>query len=477
MFPEDRRPVNPAFLAVLFALLLSTGFAFAGDEKTIVKAKGVKFLALTFAMPEVQPGSIVEYRYVREFPEGMVSDSRWILRTTCLPNTRHSHCTATTALPRNGVGPRVCHKERNLRRRITTLFGWRRRTFRHSKPRISCPPPEEMKFRVEFQYTVNSEKDPDRFWGTATRIMYSGVSTFIDKKKAMDEAISQMGLANDAPEGKLRKIYARVQQIRNLSYEREKSEQEQNRQKLQPIENVEDVWKKGYGYNRQINWLFLALARSAGFEASPVLAPSRARHFFRPQLMNVDQLTSSVVLVVIDGKTRCLDPGTKFAPFGLLPWAISGVPARRLDKDGGSWFTTEEPPATESRVERKATLHLTDDGSLEGDLTVTYSGLEAMWRRADEIEEDDAGRKKFLEDQVKEYVPVKIEAQLTNTPDWNSAAPTSVAKYEIKIPGWVTSAGPPVVAGRGNFWRVGAEGIRACQSNVSDLFQLSVSEH
>jgi len=542
MFPEERRAANPAFLAVLFALLLSTGFAFAGDdwqpispdelhmtaepkapgapaiylyrqvdrndqeyrefvyarikilteegrkygnveipflkgeekirnlrartvhpdgsvlnfegkpyEKTIVKAKGVKFLALTFAMPEVQAGSIIEYRYLREFPEGWVSDSRWILSDDLF--TKHAKFSLhlnnrfavqwswPSGLPPGTQPPQEDHHTVRLETQDVPAF----------ETEDFMPPPEEMKFRVEFQYASNYEKDPDRFWSTATQIMYTGVSTFIDKKKAMDEAISQMGLANDAPEVKLRKIYARVQQIRNLSYEREKSEKEQNRQKLQPLENVEDVWKKGYGNGRQINWLFLALARSAGFEASPVFSSSRARHFFRPQLMNVDQLTSSVVLVVVDGKNRCFDPGTKFAPFGLQPWSISGVPARRLDKDGGSWFTTEEPSATESRVERKATLHLTDDGSLEGDLTVTYSGLEAMWRRADEIDEDDAGRKKFLEDQVKEYVPVKIEAQLTNTPDWNSAAPTLVAKYEIKIPGWVTSAGRHSLLGAGIF--------------------------
>src|SRR5258708_22645959 len=32
-------------------------------EQTIVKAKGVKYLAKTFTLPDVQVGSIVEYRY------------------------------------------------------------------------------------------------------------------------------------------------------------------------------------------------------------------------------------------------------------------------------------------------------------------------------------------------------------------------------------------------------------------------------
>src|SRR5436305_8425185 len=48
-------------------------------EKTVVKAKGIKFLAKTFTMPDVQPGSIVEYRYTRHNPEWFFYGSRWIL--------------------------------------------------------------------------------------------------------------------------------------------------------------------------------------------------------------------------------------------------------------------------------------------------------------------------------------------------------------------------------------------------------------
>ena len=66
---------------------------------------------------------------------------------------------------------------------------------------------------------------------------------------------------------KLQKIYARVQQIRNTSFELEKSEQETKREKLKDINNAEDLWKRGYGNGVQLTWLFLGLARAAGFDA------------------------------------------------------------------------------------------------------------------------------------------------------------------------------------------------------------------
>jgi hypothetical protein len=90
-------------------------------------------------------------------------------------------------------------------------------------------------------------------------------------------------------------------------------------------------------------------------------------------------------------------------------------------------------------------VKLTHDGTLQGKLAVTFLGLEALWRRVEERNEDDGSRKKFLEDQIKEYIPVGIEVELTNKPEWNSSAMALVAEYDLKVPGWATSAGRRVL--------------------------------
>jgi hypothetical protein len=257
----------------------------------------------------------------------------------------------------------------------------------------------------------------------------------------MEQAVAETVAANDPPEVKLQKIYAKVQKLRNTSWELNKTEQEQKREKQKEINNVEDVWKRGYGDGRQINWLFLAMARAAGFEAYSVYISSRSENFFNPQLMNANELNGDVVLVKVNGKDVYCDPATAFAPFGLLSWPETGVKGLRLDKDGGSWVTTTLPMSSDSRIERKADMKLTDTGSLEGKLTVTFSGLEALWRRIEERNEDTANRKKFLEDQVKEYIPVGIDVDLANQPDWASSTPTLVAEFDLKVPGWASGAG------------------------------------
>jgi len=82
-----------------------------------------------------------------------------------------------------------------------------------------------------------------------------------------------------------------------------------------------------------------------------------------------------------------------------------------------------------------------ETGDLEGKLTVTFTGLQAMTRRVEELHSDDVEKKKYLEEQVKEYVPVAVELDLTNQPDWKSSSQPLVAEFNLKIPGWVSGAG------------------------------------
>jgi hypothetical protein len=134
-----------------------------------------------------------------------------------------------------------------------------------------------------------------------------------------------------------------------------------------------------------------------------------------------------------------------FTPFGLLTWSQTGVQGLRLDKDGGTWIQTTLPQASESRIERAGKLKLSDTGDLEGKLSVTYTGLEAMHYRLEERHADEVARKKFLEERATSQIGIGAEAELTNTPDWTSSETPLVAEFNLKIPGWASNAGRRVV--------------------------------
>src|SRR6202140_1567184 len=418
-------------------------------EKYLMKGKGGKYLAKTFTLPDVQVGSIIEYSYTTDLAEYMLYDSHWILSDELftkkaqfsLKPYKGTYQAFSLRWSWQGLPPGAVPKEGSdhiIRMEANNIPAFQTEDY--------MPPAEELKSRVDFIYEEGfATKDQDSFWKQVGRTRNGQLESFIGKRKAMEQAVAQIVSPNDSQEVKLRKIYDRVQLIRNKSYEVQKTEQEQKRAKEKPAQNVEEVWKRGYGDSVQLAWLFLGLARAAGFEAYGCWVLDRREYFFNPVTMQSAKLNDNVVLVKLTGKDLYLDPGVVFTPYGLLTWSETGVPGLRLDKDGGTWIQTTLPQASESRIERVGKLKLSDTGDLEGKLTVTYIGLEAMYHRVEERNADEVARKKFLEELVTEQIAVAAEAELTNKPDWTSSETPLVAEYNLKIPGWASGAGRRVM--------------------------------
>ncbi|HEY6927762.1 MAG TPA: DUF3857 and transglutaminase domain-containing protein [Steroidobacteraceae bacterium] len=410
-------------------------------EKPIVKSERVKYMAKTFTLPEAQVGSILEYRYEHTLPYGWVYDSHWILsqdlftrsaRFSLVPNPSFTVIWSwPLGLPPGTDSPKMEHGKIHLEA--------------HNIPGVvkeeHMPPEDEVRFRVDFIYDPArlNRNDPVEFWKVHGKSLYKKVQEFCDKRSAMEKAAAQVISAGDSPETKLRKLYARVQRIHNLSYS-SVAEREARQEKPESIHNVEDVWSKGYGTAEQITWLYLALARAAGIDARPVIISTRDRYFFDHRLMNQTELNSEIVLVKLDGKDLYIEPAVPFNPFGMLPWYETTVEGLCLDKAGGVWLRTPDSVATDSRIERRAAFKL-DSGALNGKVTVTYTGLEASWRRLDERSEDAVAREKFLEEDLEGYIPTGVRIKLTNSPDWDAWDTPLVAEYDVEIPGWAAPAG------------------------------------
>lgn len=416
----------------------------------LLKGKNLKIMAKTFTLPDVQAGSIIEYRYISSWEQYQIYDSRWILsddlftkhaKFTLKPNAGYPVTWSWNALPTGTGAPKNIGNVISLE--VNDIAAFHTEDF--------MPPENELKSRVDFNYSENLERDPEKFWKQQGKKYNDAVERFIGKRKAMEQAVATIVSPGDAPDVKVRKIYARVLQVHNTSMDVEKMEQEQKRDKQKDTTNVEDMWKRSSGNGRQIDWLFVALVRAAGIEAYEVYLSPRDQYFFNPELRNTASITADVVLVKLNGKDVFCDPGSLYAPFGILPWEETGVKGLRVDKDGGSWVTIPLPDPEVSQVERKADLKVTEEGELQGKLTVTFTGMEAIWRRVAERNEDAASRKKLLEDQIREYIPVGIDVELTNSPDWSNASDKLVAEYDLKVPGWVSGAGKRAILPVGLF--------------------------
>lgn len=412
-------------------------------DKMVEKTKGIRIKAKVFTVPDVQVDSIVEYHFNYDFEDGFVFGSYWPISDdlftrkavfTLLPYKEFSVRWDWPAGLPQGTEPPKAGPDKIIRMNVSDVPAFNAEDY--------MPPENELKYRVLFIYSDGDfESDPAKFWKKFGKKENDAMESFLGKKKDLEAQVSQIVSPGDAPEVKLQKIYIRLEQVRNLSYEVRKSEEEAKRDKSKKTENAADVLKNNYASGSQITWAFLGLARAAGLESYGLMLSRRSEYFFNEKRMNRQELDSNAVLVKVNGKDMFFDPGSLYVPFGLLPWQETSVKGLKLDKDGGTWIQTTLPDSALSQIQRVANLKLGDDGTLEGTVKLSYTGLEAWSRRRSERNEDDEARKKFLEDQLQRYIPVTIESDLTNQPDWKSTEAPLVAEFKLKVPGWVSGAG------------------------------------
>ncbi len=146
-----------------------------------------------------------------------------------------------------------------------------------------------------------------------------------------------------------------------------------------------------------------------------------------------------IVLLNLDGKDVFVDPRTKYCPFGVLPWYKSATSALKLDKDGGTFIKTASPQI--STIKRTGKFLLDPDGTLHGDLTIEYGGQTSVTKREQEWGEDDAGRAKDLEDEVKSWLPDGATAKLTKANSWEGSEPPLELHFTVQVPGFASATG------------------------------------
>jgi hypothetical protein len=103
------------------------------------------------------------------------------------------------------------------------------------------------------------------------------------------------------------------------------------------------------------------------------------------------------------------------------------------------------PKSDDSLTERKASLQLGEDGSIAGTLTVIFHGQEALEHRQEAIEQDEVGRRKALEDEVKAWLPASATVELVSAGKWDSGDEPLAAEFKIKVPDLAAVTGQRVL--------------------------------
>ena len=437
-------------------------------DRIAVKARKIKVQVKAFTLPEVQKGSILEYSYTiryrgkppdflkhpssYEFSKSVAIPSvTWTLREQLFTRRARFTVRQFAGVPFYWVVQNVPQgaQPRNLTPETIVLEMENVPAFQEEE---FMPPEREVKGWVGFYYMLGPESVAS-YWRGLGSAVAQRLARYLGDPKRLKPVVAEISPDGDEPERRLRKLYARVQQIRYLSYEPDKTEQQVKREGFKENKNVEDVLRHGYAYADEINLVLVALARSAGFESAPVRVKSRDTGFFMSEFLNANQLDASIVWVRAAGKDYFLDPASRYCPFGMLPWEetatrgivlVEGPNPITTNQTNGSFDVMVTVPNVSSAaavVQRSAQLHLSPEGQADGTVTVKFIGEEARERRVIGLNADETFRNKRLEEEVKKWLPAAATVELKGAFNWDQTEQPLAADFSVRIPDYAASTG------------------------------------
>lgn len=214
----------------------------------------------------------------------------------------------------------------------------------------------------------------------------------------------------------------------------------EDRKKLKENKTPGDTLKRGSGTMADIDLLFAALAIASGYDARIVLAPDRGDLFFDRGLPNSYFLEPSNIAVRVGESWKFFNPGLNYVPIGMLRWQEEGVESLITDPKQPAWVTSPVSAPEKSLIKRKATFTLAEDGTLEGDVEVEYTGHAGMEKKEDLDEESATEREDSLKEDVKAQLSTAelSKIRVENVTDYSTPF---VFAYHIKIPGYAQKTG------------------------------------
>ncbi len=435
----------------------STDFGGEVFDRVVVKTRRLRLNVKAFALPNVQAGGILEYSYSvywhRGIPDVIKHPEQYIIRDSIAYPAAHWEFERDLFVRRAHFVLRPFSHHPDIQMRLIRLptgagpqqqpdgsFQMDLENIRGIHQEEHSPPEDALRSEAYLFYVVGFFSN-ELYWSDLARYEFHEMEKFLAQSRAVRQEAARLVAANDSPETKLRKLYERVQQIRFISFEPPKTENERKQENLKPNKNVEDVLTRGYAFANEVNLLFVALAREAGFTAYPVRIASRSSNFFMKSVPDPSQLNAEVVEVRLADKNIYLDPATLHCPFGLLPWEESDTSGIRLDQYPGGLVRIPPPASTDAIIERKGNFRLDKDGNLQGKLEVSFLGQEALERRLQEHNKDEPARKKDLEEEAKSWLPQSATVKLTSAAGWQGSNGAVNAVFDVEAPSFATQAG------------------------------------
>jgi Domain of Unknown Function with PDB structure (DUF3857)/Transglutaminase-like superfamily len=416
-------------------------------EKLIEKTQGVKVMAKVFTLPDVEVGSILEYRYKLRYSDSSLRSPDWFIQSALW--TRKGHYLWK---PINLNGNITVTGERGQTKSFIawasvlpqgaavtqapilgsdqTLIELNVHDVPPAPEEDFMPPISSFTYRVLFYYA--GYRTADEFWKNEGKFWSKTQDKFVGPGPAVTAAVHDLTIPSDTADQKLRKLYAAVMTLENTSFTRQHSSAEEKAQGFKEVHNTDDIWTRKRGDDDQLAELFVAMARAAGMKAYLAVVTNRDHSLFSKNYLSLYQLDDVLAIVDVDGKERFFDPGTRYCPYQHLSWKHTYAEGIRQTDGGTAYAQTPGEPYTFSRTERIANLAIDQKGVVTGTITMRYSGDPGLRWRQRALTGDATSLEREVRTSVERLMPQGIEVKVTSIANVESYEQPLIANLEIK---------------------------------------------
>jgi hypothetical protein len=416
-------------------------------ERDLIRAGRTRVRVKSFAMPGVEPGAIVEYRwrevnfeprslyiraqFQREFPVQKVtyffaplSQEYTDFHMSIIP----FHC----KLP-----PFQSDRDGFQSFTLENLPAFKDEPMMPGEPNVR-------QWGLVF-YTNQDRRDPEKYWTNVGKDEYNHYLK--PAMKANNEVKQAAATATAGAKTDEEKVLALIRYIRKnlrdlFGHDVTEAERAQVLKDMSKdrYRTAGEILKSGIGDADELNTLFASMAGAVDLDVRPALIGDREEVIFVPQMMERYFLRHIDMAVNIGGNWKIYDVSTRNLTPGMLSWREEGMQALLSDPKKSTFMAAPlAPPEASARV-RKAKFTLSDTGAIDGDIELQYSGHAAHDRRFELEGESDASRLEHLKDELTKMYP---DAEISGIRIANADDPEKALalNYHIKADGYAQRTG------------------------------------
>jgi hypothetical protein len=392
-------------------------------KRDLVRAGRLTRKAVSFAMPGVEPGAIVEYRWKESIDDHAIYYVRLKFQQE-FPVERVTYF--FRPLPREIAGtyqmfmsPFNCKpsafKIENDGYTSTTVENvpaLREEPYSPSEPNLEA--------WALLHYQQGDRSNPDKYWSDIGKRGYQqlkdALKTNAEIKSAAAEATANAKNDDEKIAALIATVRARVHGLFDANVTEADREKYVKSLPKDRLRTAAEIFKGGIGTPNEMNVVFAAMAQQIGLEARPALVASRNELIFHPKATVDEYFIDNIDMAVKQGDAwKILDVSTKQLPPGMISWREEGMYALITDPKNSTFIETPIAPPEASAETRVAVLQLSTDGTLAGDVEESYSGHRGEDYRYQIKDKSAAQREEWLHDRVTRMFPdaevtaIKIE--------------------------------------------------------------------